>query len=1274
MLTARTVFSALSLLLLLPAGAWAETASGRYESQCVPSAAQDTAFGCPSGAEAVAGRGGKVPASRLATGGREETPIKREAQKGPGVSDTLVQEARSGFKVQRQKRVEAIIRQEIDLTKRLIGNTRADNPEMAPRRLRLAQNYEDLLEAARASVRELDEPIFQAREAGNERQQKQLIKQQNDREVQVTEFRDAAIKQYALIARDFPDYQSRDEVLFRLAFMIDEQAADDRLRNERDERPVPSDNEKTLREQARRVYRELIKSFPNSQYIPNAYLSFAEYYFQEGDMENALQFYERVAQYEDSEVFGYALYKMAWCYINLQDDRQAVSQFVRVIEHAMSNPDARIARPLARQARREIIPPFSRVFPPAQAWDFFQRIGGDEALDLMEALADHYYNQGQWAQATAAYHSLLAENEGSHRLCFYQTRVAECSRRGVPKADQVIEIRRTVDLMNTYLQATHPEENVTECRQVVAQMVLEMATNWHQEAVGSDRSPGTNDVATMELASQLYGLALETFPNLDEIQFEGWPEDNRPTRYRVSYWAAELLWKRNQWSECGPAFDRVVEIDPEGEYLRDAAYAAVLCYNNLYEAQNEDDTQVRGKAAPRPGKAGRKRQVDEEEQERQELERLQRRELNAVEQGMLDAYTRFVCYVTESDELVTIKYRRARIFYVANQWEEAAALFRDIAYNHSDADLAPYAANQYLDCLNAISRLNQDRRIGCRDEMADTVDDFLANENLIRDEEFRAQITQLQCGILWKRAEAYGEAHQFREAGDLYVRIYADYGDECQNIGEGHDICEVLYNAAIMFESDYRIGSAIQIRTRLFRECGDESEYAKSHNGASEWAKRAIYQIGGNYHAIAAYTKAAEYYEEFAGRYSGEEDAPEALRYATVFRIGLGHDAQAIKNASLFEKNYGRRNQFKSQTATVVFSIGTIYMRNKAWVASEKHYDGFLKRYGGAASSDEKIQAHTSLGFSLWQQGGKARERADDEFRKAVTLADIGRTEGENLAARLARYRKMISGGEGSADQEASEANLQVVRMVNSVAKARFYLGEAGYEDFQAISFPAFRADKTLPRDVRSWWTEKQGRDKARLWEEDLRFLTAEERRTAISSVQFQFWVEKAFASWRDRKDQAREVASKLYMSTVDEDVPEWEIASAARMGDMLQSFMQALYDAPIDPSIANDQELVDIYRDALDQAAEPYRDGAIKAFEHCLGVATENRWFNEWSRSCEAQLNKLDPRTYPVSDELRAEPAYNLSPLARPVIIKRLKTVAEQEAENARAAAEQQE
>ena len=69
---------------------------------------------------------------------------------------------------------------------------------------------------------------------------------------------------------------------------------------------------------------------------------------------------------------------------------------------------------------------------------------------------------------------------------------------------------------------------------------------------------------------------------------------------------------------------------------------------------------------------------------------------------MLNAYQRYVCFVPDSEDLPTIKYRRARIYYETNHFEEASVMFKDIAFNYPNSELAVFAANLYLDSLNVL--------------------------------------------------------------------------------------------------------------------------------------------------------------------------------------------------------------------------------------------------------------------------------------------------------------------------------------------------------------------------------------------------------------------------------------------------------------------------------------------------------------------------------------------------------------------------------------------
>ena len=125
-----------------------------------------------------------------------------------------------------------------------------------------------------------------------------------------------------------------DEVLFRLAFLLTSVKKED---------------------QAREFFHRLIKDYPNSKYIPDAYLSFAEYYFDKGEMDNALKFYEKVEQFPKSSVYPYAVYKKGWCYVNQGDYKTALETFVGVVRMSTEgkvNVSRRRSRRSSRRPRR----------------------------------------------------------------------------------------------------------------------------------------------------------------------------------------------------------------------------------------------------------------------------------------------------------------------------------------------------------------------------------------------------------------------------------------------------------------------------------------------------------------------------------------------------------------------------------------------------------------------------------------------------------------------------------------------------------------------------------------------------------------------------------------------------------------------------------------------------------------------------------------------------------------------------------------------------------
>ena len=64
-----------------------------------------------------------------------------------------------------------------------------------------------------------------------------------------------------------------------------------------------------------------------------------------------------------------------------------------------------------------------------------------------------------------------------------------------------------------------------------------------------------------------------------------------------------------------------------------------------------------------------------------------------------------------------------------------------------------------------------------------------------------------------------------------------------------------------------------------------------------------------------------------------------------------------------------------------------------------------------------------------------------------------------------------------------------------------------------------------------------------------------------------------------------------------------------------------------------------EIYRGLLEDKASKFEGIAVDAYERALNVATEESWFNEYSKKAEVRLADLRPKKYRTPAERRAEP-----------------------------------
>jgi tetratricopeptide (TPR) repeat protein len=1186
-----------AVLLSLSAGA-AETkakASARLSNQCVGDPAYKNLEACPGGPS-------QFDIKKKRSAAFQSAPPPRDVRKTQDdVKPTNPSEEMGiGQRDERKTRLKARARQllitEITGLERLYASTRKQSPDRPQLVRRLAEAYVELGSAANRDKIEAEIKADTAKQKKNRALYDKSRSEAGKAKDILTQARRNAIKFYKIMKKDYPTYSKIDEVLYYLAYEY-EQAGD-------------MDN-------ARKAYQELVQKAPKSKYVPNAYLAFGELFFVEamgdpGKWALAENFYKEVLKYPppENKVFGYARYKLAYVYWNTGDYAKAIQEFKEVIEYADQHSNIAGAEQLQKASRRDIIPVYAVKGRPDKAYTFFKGISGDKkgdekTLDMLRNLGMAYVDTGHYKEAIVLYHDLMSRDKGQH-FCEYQVQVTKATQAlmASDKGAIVKELERQVEVRNSFLKESHPEAAKLKCSNGTAELLAETAMSWHLEAVGSGGVRGTGSKDTMDKAAYVYKRVVDNFTAKDFAKFE-FPrivKSDWPNIYKIKYAMADLLYFQERWEDCGPAFDSVVEEDPTSAEAPEAAYAAVLCYQKMYDQLHKGKEDRKGKGLGPTGAS-----KEDREAKKGEWEKFKPKAFDDKQKGMIQAFNRYVCYIkppkgdAEAEEqYVEVKYARARTYFEAQHWEEAAIGFRDVAINHADKDAALYAAQLYLESINVLGSRTEPPRPTCFEDMASDVPVFIelycqgkkADEN----KEQCLLLTRIQCDVQRLRAEKIveladsmaekgkeGTLEKYKEGGDAYIDLWRTYGEEQLPAGKESQcgkMEEILHNAAQAYQAARLLAKAIAVRRMLL-----DPRYKLDD---TELAKKAIYQIGANYQAIAVYDVAATYYEKYAEKtkYKGEF-ADKALSDAVVLRLGLGQEDQAIDGAKAFNQNYGRKAPDKA--AQIAFAVAAHFAHKKDWQSAKNRLSQGMTLIDKNASLDIRAQAHALLG------------KANVELNQPTPAG----TEYGKVVAMWKDPAKAAAEIEGMKGEDAGSKARRLGRALEAVGEALFFFAE-GHKarKVDKLAFPAYTGQK-----------DKEGITKH---------------------------INTKVKDWYLKKSAAIKEVAVEYKKIVDLQPvppPRWAIASGSRVGEMWGKFVADFRSAPIPKAWEKDYEIRTAYYGALDDASEPYKQGAKGAYNLCLDYSVKYQYFDEYSRACEEWLAENYKSEYHLIDEFRGSP-----------------------------------
>lgn len=1164
-------------------------------TECVPADALKAVNECPKGPKQFEPNKARAVAFKSAPPPREKHALKDSAAPKDPTQEMEGSAIRDTRKNRLQARALALLISEIQNLEGLYESTPKKSPDRPQLIRRLAEGYVELESAAQKD--RLSNEI----KVQDSRRKKKKNTTARDAAVKAKKTEDLArgqaIKYYTMMKDEYPNYSKLDEVLYYLAYEY-EQAKD--LKN------------------ARKVYYELIQKAPKSPYIPNAYLAFGELFFGEaqGDPSAwplAEKAYLEVTKYPppDNKVYGYARYKLAYVYWNSNELQKALSEFKKVIEYGDQFGQLPNAKQLQKASRRDLVPVYAQQGRPEAAYAFFKPLAGEKGdgdektIEMMNELGFAYIDTGHYPEAIALYQDLLKRDKGK-RLCHYQTQItmAVQAMKASDKEAIVRELDKQIGVYKEFNQGSAPEASKLECANRTAELLAETGMSWHLEAVGSGGVRGTGDQKTMDHAAYLYGKVGDNFTAKDfaSFKFPRIVKSDWPTLYKIRYAMADLLYFQQKWEKCGPAFDKVVDENPTSEDAAEAAYAAVLCYQKMYDQmhQKKEDRQGRG-LGPQGGSR------EDQSAKKGEWEKFKPKALTDMQKGMVNAFNRYVCYIKppkgdaeKEEQYVEVKYARARTYFEAQHWEEAALGFRDVAINHSDKDAGMYAAQLYLEAMNVLGSRAEPPRPSCYSDMGGDVPIFIelycqgkkGEDNKEQCEilnRIQFDILRLEAQKIVEKADGLADKgsntealEYYKKGGDSYLELWRKYCEgplgENQHPKQCEKADEIIYNMARAYQAGRLLAKSIQARMILLTE--------KYGMNKGDLAMKATYEIAGNYQAIAVYDKAADWFEKYADdtKYKGEF-ASKALSDAVVLRLGIGQEEKAIADAKKYNQYYGAKEP--QQTAQIVFAIAAHYGEKQEWTDATRQLSGGMSIIDKSATTDIRAQAHSLLGRAYVEL--KRQGPAEGEYKKVLGLwADPKKAEASIMGLK----------------EDDSTKQRRLGRALESVGEAYFFFAETKKAKLEAIKFPVYKG--------------------AGVKEEVLKHI----------SVKVKDWYEK--------KSKAIKDAAADYKKVVDlqpTPPPRWVIAAGSRVGSMWGTFVKEFRAAPIPKEWKTDDELRNSYYNALDEASEPWKQQAKGAMEVCLGYSVKYQYFDQYSRTCEVWLAENYKSEFHLIDEFRGSP-----------------------------------
>ncbi len=700
-------------------------------------------------------------------------------------------------------------------------------------------------------------------------------------------------------------------------------------------------------EEAQRAYHTLIERYPESPFVPEAWVRLGDWYFDEvraDSLPRAAQAFSRMYDFPGHPLFARAIYKLGWTYYRMDDFEHAVDAFTRLLDHYVA-----VARKTGTQPGGEVWPEavqYAAISFADESWGgvararaFFEARGGRPyEAEVFARLGDVYFDETKYALAVEAYQQVLERDPLSPDAPRVQAKIVLAWSRQRQFDREAAERER---LVATYSEGTPwwernkgDPELVAAVRELIEKSLLRAASFHHAQAqTFKQQGKLEGAVGEYRVAARAYGNYLERFPHSKQA-------------YELAYAHADCLYNALDFEAAARAYGAVRD-DPSGDrHEAEAALSAVISWEGeLTRLERSGALEARKVLLST---------------DRRPAEVVKAEPIPLVYGNLVRDSDVLLARYPDHPKGAAIAYKAGEVFFEYGDFDEARCRFEEVISRWPGAEVARFAANLVIESYLTTKDWAAVEAVAAR----------LQSQEVAKDAKLRTALQKFKLGGRFERAMQLMEAKAWEDAARLFLALVAE---EPQ-----HEFADkALYNAASCYEGARRFESALRLYERI------SAEYPRS-----QLADEALFRIGWNAENTYEFDKAVERYLALVRDYPASKHRKDALYNAARSLESLQRYDEAAEAFS----TYARTFPDADDAARTLFHAALIRERKKEWRREIEALQEFLRRFSRSQEHELVVQAHLKTALAH-------RELKDEPAARAAYQATIAAFSARRLEA-----------------------------------------------------------------------------------------------------------------------------------------------------------------------------------------------------------------------------------------------------------------------------------